>query len=243
MDVRGLAIETAQVLNGGRGVNAVSRQIGAVKITDVTISDNAQSRAGRASGRYITLEGEPDAQGLSALLQRGLAQLLPPRGRLFAVGLGNPDITHDSLGAAVVRTLAVRSGRRYSLCAIETDVSARTGIDTARLVKAAARELRTDCIIAIDALSCAAPARIGKTVQLTDAGIIPGSATVKNRLPLTPKSLGIPIAAVGVPTITSLNSVTQAAADSRFHITTPDIDVLVKMWAETIAGAVDGLLG
>lgn len=234
-------METARVQSGGRGVNAVSRQIGAVKITDVTISEDAQSRTGRASGRYITLEGEPDAIGLEALLQRGITQLLPPRGRLFAVGLGNPDITHDSLGAAVVRTLAVRGGRRYSLCAIETDVSARTGVDTARLVKAAARELRADCVIAIDALSCAAPSRIGKTVQLTNAGIIPGSAAAKNRLPLTPESLGIPIAAIGVPTITPLNSLTQNPAHSRFHITTPDIDVLVKMWAEAIAGAIDEL--
>lgn len=235
MDNRGLAMEAAAVRNGEQGVQAISRQIGSVKITDVTISDNAQARAGHVPGRYITLEGNPDAQGLAALLQRGMMQLLPPSGRLFAVGLGNPDITHDSLGAAVVRTLAVRSGRRYSLSAIETDVAARTGIDTARLVKAVAREIRADCIIAIDALSCTAPTRIGKTVQLTDTGIIPGSATERNRLPLTPKALGIPIVAVGVPTITP--------TDKHFHITVPDIDVVVKMWAEIIAGAVDNTLG
>lgn len=235
MDNRGLAMETAAIKNGSRGLQAVSRQIGSVKITDVTISAEAQLHAGRTPGRYITLECEPDAQGLTALLGRGMSQLLPMHGRLLAVGLGNPDITHDSLGAAVVRTLAVRSGRRYSLYAIETDVAARTGIDTARLVKAVAREIHADCIIAIDALSCATPARIGKTVQVTNSGIIPGSATVENRLPLTSKALGIPIVAIGVPTITP--------TDKHFHITVPDIDIVVKMWAESIAGAVDNLLG
>ncbi len=235
MDKRGLAMETAAVKSGVRGSQAISRQIGSVKITDVTISEEARSRAGRTPGRYITLECEPDAQGLTALLGRGMTQLLPMHGRLLAVGLGNPDITYDSLGAAVVRTLAVRNGRRYSLYAIETDVAARTGIDTARLVKAVAQEIHADCIIAIDALSCTVPARIGKTVQITNSGIIPGSATEGNRQPLSPQALGIPIVAVGVPTITP--------TEDRFHITVPDIDIVVKMWAESIAGAVDGLLG
>lgn len=235
MDNRGLAVETAAIKSGGRGLQAISRQIGSVKITDVTISEEARLRAGRTPGRYITLECEPGAQGLTALLGRGMAQLIPMRGRLLAVGLGNPDITHDSLGAAAVRTLAVRSGKRYSLYAIETDVAARTGIDTARLVRAVAREIHADCVIAIDALSCAAPERIGKTVQITNSGIIPGSATEEDRLPLTPKALGIPIAAVGVPTITP--------TDDNFHITVPDIDIVIKMWAESIAGAVDDLLG
>ncbi len=243
MDNRGLAAEAAQPLAGTRGFHAITRRVGEVKITDITISEEAKARVGRAAGRYITLEGEPHAQGLSALLQRAMTQILPQSGRLLAVGLGNPDITHDRLGAQVVRSLAARTGRRYSLCAVETDVTARTGIDSARLVRAAARELRADCVIAFDALSCTDPRRIGKTVQVTDAGLIPGSGAGRSRLALTRQSLGVPVVAVGVPTITTLSSITADQDDSLFHITTADIDVLVKLWGETLAAAVDLLVG
>lgn len=239
MDTRGLAAETAQTLTDTQGIRAQTRQIGDVAITDVIISEDAQKRACRPAGRYITLEGEPSAQGLSALVQRALLQILPPRGRLFAVGLGNPDITHDSLGARVVRSIAARSGNRYSLCAVETDVAARTGICSARLVRAAARELRADCVIAFDALSCADPRRIGRTVQITDAGLIPGSGAGRSGMGLSRRTLGIPIAAVGVPTITALSSVTGRAEDKLFHITTADVDALVRMWAEVLGGALE----
>ncbi len=243
MDKRGLAAEAAQSLVGTRGFHAITRRIGEVKITDITISEEAKSRAGRAAGRYITLEGEPHAQGLSALLQRAMAQVLPQTGRLLAVGLGNPDVTYDRLGAQVVRSVAARTGRRFSLCAVETDVTARTGIDSARLVRAAAHELRADCVVAFDALSCADPRRIGKTVQVTDAGLIPGSGAGKSRLALTRRSLGVPVVAVGVPTITALSSITADSDDDLFHITTADIDVLVKLWGETLAAALDLVVG
>lgn len=239
MDTRGLAAETAQSADNA-GIHARTRRIGEVTITDVAISEEA--RASHPAGRYITLEGEPSAQGLSALIQRALLQILPQSGRLLAVGLGNPDITHDSLGARVVRSVTARSGRRYSLCAVETDVAARTGIDAARLVRAAARELHSDCVIAFDALSCAEPRRIGRTVQITDAGIIPGSGAGNSRLGLTRRTLGIPIAAVGVPTITALSSVTGEPSDKRFHITTADIDALAAAWAEVLGGALDLLV-
>ncbi len=243
MDNRGLAVETAQTLTDTRGIHAITRRIGEVRITDVRISEEAQNRAGRTAGRYITLEGEAHSQGMSALLQRAMMQVLPPKGKLFAVGLGNPDITHDRLGAQVVRSITPRTGRRYSLCAVETDVAARTGVDSARLVRAAARELGADCVIAFDALSCADPRRIGKTVQVTNAGLIPGSGAGKPRTGLTRNTLGVPVAAVGVPTITALSSLTGSRDDDLFHVTTHDIDVLVKMWSEVLADALDLIIG
>ena len=153
MDKNGLALESAGILTKKDGARCASRKIGGVKVTDIRLSNDAARRIGRREGRYITLHGEPHTEGMTALLRRALMQILPPRGRLFAAGLGNPDITQDSLGAASVRGLTARRGAKYSLAAIETDVAARTGLETARLVKAASKELRADCVIAIDALS------------------------------------------------------------------------------------------
>lgn len=243
MDKSGLAFEAAELLSDREGIRAVTRTVGAVKITDVKIGEEAEKRVGKRAGRYITLEGEPDAPGMTALLRRALLQALPPRGRLFAVGLGNPDVTQDSLGAVSVRGITARRGTRYSLAAIETDVAVRTGLETARLVGATAAELRADCVIAIDALACRDPRCIGKTVQISSAGIIPGAGANSARGELTREKLGVPITAVGVPTVTALSSVTRCKRDEGFLITTADIDVVIKMWGEALSGAVDSIVG
>ena len=244
MDKHGLAVEAARILTKKDGASVVTRQIGKVRITDVKLSADAASRIGRREGRYITLHGEPDAEGMTALLRRAILQLVPPRGRLFAAGLGNPDVTQDSLGAVCVRSMTARKGCRYSMAAIETDVAAKTGLETARLVKAAARELKADCVIAIDALSCADPSYIGKTVQLGSAGMIPGSGTGRGADgELTPELLGCPIVSVGVPTVTALSSVTNEQAHAKYLISPADIDTIINMWAEVIGGAIDSIVG
>lgn len=242
MDKSGLAVETAQSMPQSDIIRAVTRTVGAVKITDVRIGEDPHKKIGKRPGRYITLEGEPHFVGMTALIRRALEQVIPPRGKLFAVGLGNPDITPDSLGAAIVRGIVPRAGKRHRLFAIETDVAAKTGLESARLVKAAARELRADCVIAIDALACNDPHNIGKTVQISDAGLIPGSGADLSCGELSRETLGIPVAAVGVPTMSLLSSVTANKADSAFHITTADIDVLIKIWAEAVAAALDELI-
>lgn len=239
MDKSGLAVEAARAAEQSGGIRAVTRTIGAVKITDVRITSD--TRLGKPPGRYITLESEPHTEGLTALLRSGLSQVIPPCGRLFAAGLGNPAVTADSLGAAVIRGLTVRHSNRYSVCAIETDVAAKTGLDTVKLVRAAARETHADCVIAVDALACRDPQSIGKTVQITDAGLVPGEGAEAARSELSKKTLGIPVAAVGVPTMTLLSSVTGNRADSAFHIAAEDCDTLIRMWAEIIAGAIDSL--
>ena len=241
VDKTGLAMEAAQIFTEKEGVSAVSRTIGAVKITDVKIRENAAREIGKSAGRYITLEGEPSDFGMTALLQRALLRIVPERGRLFAAGLGNPDITPDSLGALSVRGITKRKTRHFLLSAIETDVAAKTGLDTAKLVRAASLELPADCVVVIDALSCSNPRYIGKTVQITDAGIVPGSSAGSRRGAISRKTLGVPVAAIGVPTITALSSVTQNPADSAFLVTTEDVDILVKQWSEVIAGSLEGL--
>ncbi len=241
MDKSGLAIESAQFLGKSGGLRAVTRRVGEVKITDVRITAE-NSWTGKAPGRYITLEGEPHAEGITALLQRALTQMLPQCGRLFVVGLGNPDITADSLGAMAIRGITARSGRRYRLSAIETDVASKTGLATSRLVRAAAREIRADCVVAIDALACRNPCCIGRTVQITDSGIVPGGGAEASCSEISRKTLGIPVAAVGVPTMTLLSSITGNKADSAFHVAAGDCDILIKMWAEIISGAMDAIV-
>lgn len=247
MDNTGLAFEAAKILTRADGAYAKTRQIGDVKITDVRLSAEAAARIGKRAGRYITLHGEPHAAGMTALLRRALQQFLPPRGRLFAAGLGNPDVTPDRLGAAAIRSVIATGGAcrqknaRYSLAAVETDVAVRTGIETARLVKAITRELKPDCVIVIDALSCKDPRFIGKTVQLSSVGITPGSGSAERGdfTAVTPELLRCPVASIGVPTVAALSSVTNDPADCNYLVTPPDIDTIINMWGEVIGGALN----
>lgn len=235
-----LAAEAAEMLSDRTGLRVLSRSVGGVRITDVRADKKALS-FGRPPGRYITLEGSPAAQSMTALLRRAMEQLLPQTGVILAAGLGNPDVTHDSLGALAVRSICAGKSRRYTLTAIETDVAARTGIETAHLIRAAAGELSANCIIAIDALACKDPARIGRTVQISDTGITPGSGVGGDRREISQATAGIPVVSVGVPLMTELSSVTRQEKHAGYAVTTGDINVTVRLWAEAIAAAINEL--
>ena len=235
----GLALETAKLCPRGTGVRLKSHSFGGAMVTDVAVDKSAARRIGKPSGRYITIEGEPDCDAVGVLLTKALVQLLPVRGNLLIAGLGNPSVTHDSLGALAVRSIAPKSGGAISVTALETDIAARTGIETARMVRAVADEIGADCIVAIDALACSDISRIGKTVQITDAGIIPGSGASNHRTEISRRTMGIPAIAVGVPTAAELSAITGKSEHKGYLVSAGNVDILTKIWAESIAHAIN----
>ena len=239
MNNLGLAVESEKLLSKSDGASVKTRSIAGITVTDVVLREPGASRIGKLPGRYITLEGRCDLPQMPLFLRGALRELISGR-RIFAAGLGNPDITHDSLGAITARKIVPKLNGKSSLSAIETDVAARTGLDTAKLVRGAARELRADCVIAIDALACENPRRIGKTVQLSDTGFVLGSGAGKDCGELSREFLKIPTVAVGVPTMTALSALTKNRAGN-FLVTAADIDLVVEQWSEVIAEAVNEL--
>ena len=237
----GLAIEAADSMGDTSGAKVVRRRFGKAQITDVLISKEASARIGKAEGRYITIEGEPHEHAVQVLLQKALELLLPRKGLVLVVGLGNPDITHDSLGARTVRLLGC-GGERRSFAAIETDVAANTGIETARMVRAVAREMNAACVMAIDALACRDPLRIGCTVQMSDSGIQPGSGVMAETAALTKEFVGMPVIALGVPMVSQLSGITGNGGHRGYLVSPVDEDILTARWAEVIAEAVNGLV-
>ncbi|MGN1339526.1 MAG: GPR endopeptidase [Oscillospiraceae bacterium] len=242
MKTTNLAIESARLASDNSNFRAVTRTIGNVKITDIKIPPEAAARLNHPAGRCITLEGDPTGTALPALLKRGLEQLLPPSGLILAAGLGNPDITRDSLGAFTVRRLIPRRGSRYTLAAVETDVAARTGIETVRMVRAIAHELKASCVIAIDSLCCSNPARLCHTVQLSTAGITPGSGAAAPRKELSRRTIGIPVIAAGVPTAALLSSVTKNPAHKKYLAAPTDEDIEARVWSDCIATAINSII-
>ena len=150
---------------------------------------------------------------------------ISPKSSILVVGLGNSDITPDSLGSKVVEKLEItRHLAKYSpellpknhrlVSAIIPGVLATTGIDTCEIVKGIVEKTNPELVIVIDALAAKEVHRVGKTIQISNAGIVPGSGVKNNRNEISEKTLGIPVVALGVPTVVSIPSIVYDATGS-----------------------------
>lgn len=237
-------------------------------------SEEAAKRIGKPMGHYVTLECEDiwalDEVG-EANVRRALAVELkdmlvracggvPPRSVLVA-GLGNPEITPDGVGPATVSHLRVTRGQgemalggdACDVCALPVGVSAKTGLETLEFLRGIVREISPDALLAVDALAARDPARLGRTVQLADTGVCPGSGVNAARVALNRETLGIPVVAIGVPTVVDSATLTRDALERagctqdvgeavrhtrRFFVSPCEIDLLVRSSGFLLADAI-----
>lgn len=203
------------------GVEARDGERGGYKVTTVKILDERGSAAlGKPVGNYVTifLDGlarrEEDAfpRAASALAEELTALLnLTPGAPALVVGLGNRAITPDAVGpkaadhTMVTRHLVERVPEHFGafrpVSALAAGVLGTTGMESGELVAAVVKELRPACVIAVDALASRSLSRVCRTVQLADTGIVPGSGVGNARAALNRETLGVPVIAVGVPTV------------------------------------------
>ena len=190
-----------------------------VRMTLVRILDAEGEQAlGKPRGTYITAEldalarREPGSFAAAArTIGRALRELQGPCRQALVVGLGNREITPDAIGPEAVRNLIVTRhlGSELpealtgltSVAACQPGVLGQTGIESLALVKSAMQTAQPDVVIVIDALAAAEPGRLFRTVQLTDTGIVPGSGVGNSRQEFSRRTLGVPVVAVGVPTV------------------------------------------
>ena len=190
-----------------------------VKIT----TENGARTMGRPQGSYITIEApglsvhdEDYHREISLEIARHLQNVINLERELsiLVVGLGNSAITADSLGPHVVENLHITRHmiREYGLQSLGKEkmhrisgiipgVMAQTGMETAEIVRGVVRESRPDLVIAVDALAARNVHRLASTIQLTDTGIHPGSGVGNHRRGMTRENLGVPVIAIGVPTV------------------------------------------
>jgi spore protease len=128
----------------------------------------------------------------------------------LVVGLGNKELTADSLGPKVVDKIVITRHLRNeeglnlsfsSVSAIATGVLGTTGIETATIIKAVKEEVAPDVIIVVDTLATVKTSRIAASFQLTNAGITPGGGVNNNRLPISKKTMGVPVVVIGMPLV------------------------------------------
>ena len=196
-----------------------------VHITRVVISSKNGAKAmNKPMGNYITLEApamqeadEDYHREISEELATQIKSILPGADEeqsILVVGLGNRDVTADALGPGVVDNLFVTRHivREYGKAAyskermnmvsgIAPGVMAATGMEAAEIVKGVVEQTKPDLILVVDALAARSTKRLNRTIQVTDTGIQPGSGVGNHRNALTRDNLGVPVIAVGVPTV------------------------------------------
>lgn len=239
------------------------------------LSDAAAAALGKPRGRYITAamrrltDDEHRLTAHAVRLARELTALLPPKGTVLVVGLGNRTVTPDTLGpSAADMVLATRHiGGEFARAAGLTDlrpvavltpgVLGQTGAESSEIVHGVCRELSPAAVIAIDALAACSISRLGCTVQLSDTGIAPGSGVGNDRRPLDHARLGVPVVAIGVPTVvdaatlirelssTGTNATAAPAAQdaaAAMMVTPREVDLMIARAARLIAACINAAL-
>lgn len=260
-------------------------QIDGYTVSRLHIRDKVYEEAlGKPQGTYVTvmcgkiwlMDGE-EFSSLSALVAKEIRTMCAKvcgravdRGfGVLVAGLGNSDITPDAIGPHSVRRLNVTrhlraidealydTVGRCEISAVFPGVLGQTGIETVELIRGAVENARPDVVLAIDALAARSCERLAATVQLSDSGINPGSGIGNNRKAICRETVGVPVIALGVPTV--VNSATlvydalrQAGIEEirpelhrvlengrSFFVSPKESDVITDKISELIAEAVD----
>lgn len=193
-----------------------------IKITDVrVVSEEGEEIMGKPRGSYITIE-IPDfvyydnnsMEDISKVMAKTLQPLIKLEDSMTAlvVGLGNWNITPDAVGPKAVSKLmitrhlkelvpdSIDEGVR-PVCAIAPGVLGITGIETSEVIKGVVEKIKPNLVICIDALASRRTERVNKTIQISTTGISPGAGVGNKRTEISEKTLGVPVIAVGIPTV------------------------------------------
>ena len=208
----------------GEGVTVQTQSEGEAEITWVRIhTPTAAKRLGKAEGTYWTMT-HPEMPYLTPEeridVARQVAQtlrlMLPPKGTVLVLGLGNRRMTADALGDRVVSGILVtrhlqENEELRSVCAVSPGVLGVTGVETAELVRGLVERLKPAAVLAVDALAAMETSHIATTVQLTDTGIMPGSGVGNHRLGITADVLNVPVIAMGIPMVVYASTIVRDA--------------------------------
>ena len=235
-----LALEATAALRGDAnaeltGVRMTERKHEAATVTWVEVLSSIGERTiGKPVGNYITIDSpglrrrNRDLQEqVGEILTGELAELLklPPDAPVLVVGLGNWNATPDALGPRVTGKLLVTrhlrdfvpqelAGGLRPVAAISPGVLGITGIETAEVIRGIVDHVRPAAVICIDALAARSVERIGTTIQLADTGINPGSGLGNQRKGLNRETLGVPVIAMGVPTVVHASTIAHDAIEA-----------------------------
>ena len=284
-------IEDAKGELRGIVVEEYEKEEKGIYVTKVQITTkNGAKILGKPMGTYITLEipslcemGENSDvcekhSEIAEEISHHLKELLPKEKTPYSVlmvGLGNRDVTADALGPAVMEHLSISRHlvQEYGNLGIQKEckaitssivpgVMAKTGMETAEIVKGIVEETKPDAVVVVDALAARSTKRLNRTIQISNTGIHPGSGVGNHRNAIDKEVLGVPVIAIGVPTVVDAATIVADALEKlhkelqetaflqardsivlselhNMYVTAKDIDATIKRLSFTLAEALN----
>lgn len=208
-------------------------EISGIPVYKNIIGTEASKVLNKQKGTYYTIDltkvdfhdvnlCENVEHALADVLIKMLINLNLKNKKCLLVGLGNINVTPDALGPYVMDNVIVTrhlfkmgniSEGFSEVSAISPGVMGNTGIETFDIIKSVNDNIKADFVIVVDALASSSIARVNKTIQITDTGISPGSGVGNRRKELSEKTMGVPVIAIGVPTVVDAVTITSDAID------------------------------
>lgn len=254
-----------------KGINETSFSLNDVSVTRTIIESNSAAKSiGKPKGRYITLQFKKlvgstlQNEKIAEVLAQELNFLLPEsNGTILVAGLGNRDITPDSLGPRCTQSvlatrhidsnLASQIGLNSlkSVAVLSPGVLGQTGIEVSEILAAVTQRISPYAVIVIDALAAKSINRLCTTIQLSDTGICPGSGVGNARKEISDKTLGVPVVAVGIPTVVDASTIVYDASQGKgfvnqeyeqMIVTPREIDMLIEHSSKLLALSINKAL-
>jgi spore protease len=251
-----LALERCEILGkkAVSGVETETFEAHKARITRIDVTDiEGEKLLGKPIGRYVTVEVTPFSahtqfidDSLSALTQE-IRRIIPPAGSVLVAGLGNMKITPDALGPKCASMIfatrhikgelleATGLENLRSVSAFATGVLGETGAEAVELIKGAVQVLMPDAVITVDALAARNAERLGRTVQMCNTGIVPGSGVGNSRLEISRRTVGVPVISIGVPTVidaaafvNDFSGKESVCAELGMMVTPKEVDLMIE---------------
>ena len=272
--------KTVKNLSSIDGIEVKQTTYDEFKITEVNVlNENGKNAIQKDIGKYITIDTEEikyldDENLLIEKIKVELEKLIPMDNSIFVVGLGNMYVTADALGAKVIKGIEatrhiLKLGKMYNsntreVSCISPGVMGNTGIETSEIVYAVANTIKPKTIVVIDSLMSKSISRVGKSIQISDTGIIPGSGITGVNKSIDSKSMNAKVISIGVPMVVDVATIANEAIekiedkrdnsferytkiknvlDTQNLIVTPkDIDELIEITSRIIYSSINKLI-
>ncbi|MBR4123889.1 MAG: GPR endopeptidase, partial [Clostridia bacterium] len=254
-------------LSGLKGFKKQEKKVGEVTVTKINIFDGETAqKIGKPVGNYITVEfPEIDKIKDNKIIEKEIKNSLfslvgEKKNNILVIALGNDEITSDNIGPATAKRLlatrhiagsfAKQIGLKglKSVAVITPSVLGKTGIETSEFCESIVKKIEPEAVVVIDACVSSSTRRIYRTVQMSDTGINPGWGVKNNRKEISQKTLGVPVVAIGVPTVVEALSLAfeltqkEPVMNSNLIVTPKECDLYTHRISEILSRAVNMFL-
>ncbi|MEG2457509.1 MAG: GPR endopeptidase [Bacilli bacterium] len=240
-----LFLENSNVMINSSTIPSIKHKYKDLLVTEVNVDKKLSLKLQKNIGKYITLMYDDNLLiNNSKKLEKYFIinfkkvlkyLLLNSRSKILIVGLGNKNITSDSLGFHLIENLDLKENSRISK--IHKEVEGNTNIDTFEFISSLVKDLNIDAVIIVDSLKAYSINRLNNTIQISTGGITPGSASNNSNSEISNITLGIPCIALGVPLVIDASVLSEKDELKKLLVSTKEVDFYIEKTVKIISSS------